>query len=287
MCQVSQLHLNYAKEKKVVCDSLLFSYQKWKWVHKALESLRADLVITANKRPGRSRKLPKINPCFCAWTLFTQSCCYRLSGECCTPKNTPKAEHFRELFSEIWWQLTIETDTLCQNRILRDFAWFPVLTRHKSFPDQLLVWAGGSCSSLPSSHPHCCRQHTEPRKPARNLRNPTHWLPLFHCSTRMCHLMHLSSPRKLLYLDHFNAIQHQCGIQTHENTKQGLLQQPSFPAIPLPQVLLTDLARVVLSSNPTALLTTHLISRRLSWDLFCLTLVLSKRITLQCSKKLK
>lgn len=136
------------RKKKVVCDSLLFSYQKWKWVHKALESLRADLVITANKRPGRSRKLPKINPCFCAWTLFTQSCCYKLSGECCAPKNTPKAEHFRELFSEIWWQLTIETDTLCQNRILLGSQSWPGISHFQTSCQSGLVAAAPVCLPL-------------------------------------------------------------------------------------------------------------------------------------------
>lgn len=148
------------QRKKVVCDSLLFSYQKWKWVHKALEGLRADLVITALTTrdladPGSL--LRKINPCFCVWTLFTLSCCYKLSGKCCTPKNIPKAGCFQELFSKLWWQLTTETVIICQNKILGDIAGLPVLTTHKSFPDQLPVWAGGSCSSLPSSYPHCCR----------------------------------------------------------------------------------------------------------------------------------
>lgn len=229
-----------------------------------------------NKRPGRSRKLPKINPCFCVWTLFTLSCCYKPPGKCGTPKNTPKAERFQELFSKFWWQLTTETTILYQNRILGDFAGLPVLTTHKPFPDQLPVWAGGSCSSLPSPHPHCCR-HTLSQGKLPGISEISE-IPHadFHGTARMCHSMHLSSPRELLYLYHFSATQHHCGIQIHANTEQGLLQQPSIPAIPLPQVLLTALAHDVLSPLSTALLTTHLISCRLSWDLFCLKLVLLK-----------
>lgn len=163
---------------------------------------------TYNKRPGISRKLPKINPCFCVWTLFTLSCCYKHSGKHCIPKNTPKAEHFQELFSNLWWQLTTETVILCQNRILGDFAGLPVLTTHESFPDQLPVWAGGSCSSLPSSHPHCCR-HTL----SQGNQPETSEIP--HADFHHTDVpLDASCSRKLLYLYHINAIQHHCGIQT-------------------------------------------------------------------------
>lgn len=189
-----------------------------------------------NKRPGRSRKLPKENKSLflCLDTFYTVLL-LQASGRCCTPKNIPKAERLQELFSKLWWQLTTETVILCQNKILGDFVGLPVLTRHKQFPDQLPVWAGGSCSSLPSSHPRCCKHSLS----QGNLPGIPH--ADFHCTTWMHSLMALSSSETLLYLYHFHAIQHQCGIQTPANTKQGWLQHPSFPAIPLLQGLLTTL----------------------------------------------
>lgn len=200
------------QRKKVVCDSLLFSYQKWKWVHKALESLRADLVFTASTtrdlaHPGSF--LRKINPCFCVWTVWDCP-----AGQCCTPKNTPKAECFQEFFIKLWWPLTTETVILCQNWTLGDVAGLPVLPTHKSFPDQLPVWAGGSCSSLPSSHPRCCRHTLSQGKLPEISEIPNTDI---HSTVGKCCLMHLSSARKLLYLYHVNAVQHQRGMQTHAN----------------------------------------------------------------------
>lgn len=114
-------------------------------------------------------------------------------------------------------------------------AEIPVLTTHKSFPDQLLFWARWrllQLASLPSSPQP---PHIEPSKHAsllRQLRNPKCRLPLHRTDVPFP-----GSSKKLLFLHTFNVIQQQHGIYTHTCTMRDILQHPSSPCIPLPQVV--------------------------------------------------
>lgn len=105
---------------------------------------------------------------------------------------------------------------------------------------QLLQFAFLS-SSLLQTHRHWAKETCQKSQKSHMLTS----------TVRMCHLMHPLQGSCCICI---TSTQSSTTVgYRHANTKQGLVQQPSFPVILLPQVLLTALAHSPIS---TALLTT-------------------------------
>lgn len=139
VCQVSQLHQNYAKEKSCVWQSVILLSEK----KTSSQSVRELKTLLSNHRicigrPDRPRKLPRED----------KSLLLCVNTFCCIPKNIPKAKCFQEWLSKLWCQLTTEKVVLCQNVVVRS------LTMHKALLDQLLAWAWQPLPQLTSCLPH-------------------------------------------------------------------------------------------------------------------------------------
>lgn len=158
------------QRKRVVCDSLLFCYQKRKWVHKVLESLRPYLVITESAAgdltdPGSF--LGKINPCFCVWThavvllrTYPRPSVSRNDSASCGA-SWPQ----RQLFCAKTW------------------CWDPCPDHAQGISRPatgLNLAASAPTHLLPFSPQWCCMELSTRASLLRQPRNPKDWLPPHH-----------------------------------------------------------------------------------------------------------
>lgn len=183
------------------------------------------------------------------------------------------------MFPGIIQQAVMPADHRDSRSLPKRGAEIPVLTAHKSFPDQLLVWAQRQLLQLASlmSSP----QQTVPSQVNVPACSDSSKVPNadVHHTAQMCYLASWFFKEITVF------VYVQCDSAAAWDIDAckyyaGGTQHPSSPGIPLPQVLPPTFSSDVPSPISIALLTTHLILCRLSWNLFFQILVLLKGIML-------
>jgi len=149
---------------------------------------------------------------------------------------------------------------------------------HRPFPERLQAWAPGPVAATPARLPAVptAAAPRGPRRPASSLGGRSA-IPNADLRTAV---WRPGSSEELLCLHTSDVIQQQRGIQTCASAMQGVLQHPSSPGTPPPQALPQTSPPDALSPTSRALLSTHFVLCRLSWDLFFQILVLLKGIML-------
>lgn len=149
-------YIRIMERKKVVCDSLLFSYQEWKWVWSVRQLKTLFRVLFTVPATGDLTDpvsfLWKINPRFHVWTHFNAV----LLLQAYLKVEYPKKYSQGQIIPGIIQQAVMPADHRDELFSARTRCKIPVLTT-KSFPHQLLIWAQRQLlqfTFLPSSLQH-------------------------------------------------------------------------------------------------------------------------------------